>query len=468
MQSVQNQKKSAVVSLRGTVHVPGDKSITHRSVMFGAVAEGESNVTTSTLGRDNFATIRIMRQLGVEISGRVNRSLVEIAREENLADFGDSGSDVCEIKILGRGFAALQPPTEVLNCGNSGTTARLLTGLLAGRPFACSFDGDASLSKRPFKRVVTPLSQMGAEFSADKMPFTLRGGKLQGIQYQSPQASAQVKSAILLAGLQATGAVSVTEPRLSRDHTERMLVSMGCEITSRESADGSWTISLPPESKRGPLRGQNIEIPGDFSAAAFFLVAGSIFPDSELRIVNVGFNPTRIGLFHILKRMGADIELLNSRQIGGEEVVDLRVRTARLHGVEVTHDDVVLGIDEIPILAVAAAAADGKTLIHGAHELRVKESDRLAMSSQFLRTFGIDVREFDDGMEISGRPDVVGSGPGDQALGSWKESGDHRIAMAGAILELLASGNFDIRDMSAVETSFPSFSHCLRGVIVGS
>ncbi|MFN8389815.1 MAG: 3-phosphoshikimate 1-carboxyvinyltransferase [Bdellovibrionota bacterium] len=461
-----SHNSSASVSLRGSVAVPGDKSITHRAVMFGAVAEGRSVVTTSTLGRDNFATLRIMRQLGVELTGKVNSSLVAIAHEEGLPDFTDSGTELCHLTISGRGFDGLKAPKDVLNCGNSGTTARLLTGLLAGRPFASTFDGDHSLVKRPFKRVVDPLSQMGASFTGDKLPFTMNGGNLKGISYTSPHASAQVKSAILLAGLQATGDVSVTEPRLSRDHTERMLSSMGCAIRSERQPNGSWTISLPSDPNRGRLKPSDVTIPGDFSAAAFFMVAGSIFPESDITILNVGVNPTRTGLFNVLKRMGANIELLNARQVGGEEVVDMRVRSANLQGVEVEEDDVVLGIDEMPILSVAAAAANGKTIIRGAAELRVKESDRLAMSTQVLRTFGVQVEEFADGMTVTGSPTLAGLKYSAAEVPEWKQSGDHRIAMCGAILELLVTGRFDILDMPAVETSFPSFARCLEQIIV--
>ena len=453
----------SAVSLRGTIQVPGDKSITHRSVMFGAIAEGTSVVKTSILGRDNFATIRIMRQLGVEISGRVTKSLVEIAKEEELPDFIDSGNDFCEIKINGKGFDALTVPAAALNCGNSGTTARLLTGLLAACPFDCKFSGDESLSKRPFKRVVEPLTKMGAQFSGEKMPFTLSGKKLHGIDHVSPHASAQVKSAIILAGLRAEGEVSVTEPRLSRDHTERMLQAMGCELRCGKTADGKWKVSLPAASKRLPLKAQQIAIPGDFSAAAFFLVAGSVFPNSDIVISGVGVNPTRTGLYNILKKMGADLTLQNERVVCGEEVADIRVRSAQLKGIEVSEEDVVLAIDEIPILALAAAVAEGTTVIRGAAELRVKESDRLAMSSAVLRSFGVEVKELPEGMDIIGQP-ARGFSPNSNEL-NWKESADHRIAMCGTIFELLSTGRLELVDRAAVETSFPSFQECLRGLI---
>lgn len=453
-------------ALRGTIQVPGDKSITHRAIMFGAVANGESVITTSILGRDNFATARIMRQLGANMSGKVTSSLLPIAHEEGLTDFTDSKTNFCEIRVRGTGFDGLRAPSAVLDCGNSGTTARLLTGLLAGRPFASSFTGDGSLVKRPFKRVAEPLSKMGARFSAEMLPFTLHGGALQGIDYVSPQASAQVKSAILLAGLQAEGNVSVIEPRLSRDHTERMLTAMGCAVVSEELPDGRWRISLPNDAKRGHLNAQQITVPGDFSAAAFFLVAGSVFPQSELVIQSVGLNKTRIGLYNILKRMGASIELQNERSVGGERVVDFHVRATELHGVEVDEEDVVLGVDEIPILLLAAAVAKGRTTIHGAGELRVKESDRLAMTAAIVRSVGLEVEELSDGLTIEGKPELLKQWTGKrQENAEWKKSGDHRIAMTGALFELLATGNFELPDKTAVETSFPGFEELIRSIM---
>jgi len=457
----------AAVSLQGKVRIPGDKSITHRAVMFGAVAHGVTEVRTSNLGRDNFATTRIMRQLGAEISGSVNRMLLPIAHEEGLTDFTDSGSEWCTIKITGKGFDGLREPKEALNCGNSGTTARLLTGLLAGRPFSSSLTGDASLSKRPFRRVVDPLSKMGASFSGDMLPFTLTGGKLRGIDYESPHASAQVKSAIILAGLQASGSVSVTEPRLSRDHTERMLTSMGCEVRSEKLHDGRWKISLPESSGRGTLRAQKIDVPGDISAAAFFLVAGSIFPNSSVEVLGVGFNETRLGVYNVLLRMGANLELVNERLIGGERVVDVRVKTADLQATEIGEEDVVLGIDEIPSLAVAAAVAHGKTRVTGAAELRVKESDRITMTANILRSFGVEVEESPEGMTVTGQPALRSRlFPALSSVPDWKKSGDHRIAMCGALMELLATGRFDLPDKAAVETSFPGFQETLQSLTV--
>ncbi len=460
---VQNNSHSPV--LIGQLAVPGDKSITHRAVMFNSVAQGEGMVITTILGRDNFATIRIMRQLGVEISGSVTKELQQIAMDEGLSDFKVASDDFSSIKIKGRGFGGLRQAKGELNCGNSGTTARLLTGLLAGRPFSSSFNGDHSLVKRPFNRVVDPLTKMGASFSANMMPFVLQGGELQGGEFFSKNASAQVKSAILLAGLQAKGDVGIQEPRLSRDHTERMLKAMGCEIQTKLLPDGSAKIILPETENRGILKSQNITVPGDFSAAAFFLVAGSIFPHSELVLKDIGINPTRIGLYNILLRMGAKFELLNKREVCGEEVADIRVKAAVLHAVDIEEEEVVLAIDEIPVLIVAAALARGTTRIRGAKELRVKESDRLKMSAAILESFGVKYKEYEDGIDVEGNPYLRLQERTQLAFAAWKTSGDHRIAMSGAILELFATGDFDLQDEAAVETSFPRFSETLRGVI---
>ena len=456
-----------MVKLRGSLSVPGDKSITHRAVLFGALAEGESIIRTSALGSDNLGTMRIMRQLGVEVVGSVQQRLLAMVHEEGLGDFEDSNSELCTIKVRGVGLHGLRPSEAPLDCGNSGTTARLLSGILAGQHFSSTLVGDASLSKRPFKRVVDPLSQMGARFSGDKLPLTIEGGVLRGIEYLSPHASAQVKSAIILAGLYSADPVSVTEPRLSRDHSERMLTAMGCAVSQRELSGGSWKIALPPADKRGPLKPLNIDIPGDFSAAAFFLVAGSVFPDSKIVVEGVGYNATRIGLFNILKRMGASISLENRRQQGGEEVVDFVVETAALRGIELDEQDVVLAIDEIPVFAIAAAAAEGRTTVRGAKELRVKESDRIAMTVAILRSFGVEVEEFEDGFTIQGDPKLgreirCAATGGDEP---WRVCGDHRISMTGALLELLVTGELRLDDVAAVETSFPTFMRCLEGIL---
>lgn len=464
------------VGLRGKISVPGDKSITHRAIMFGGIASGKTIVRTSILGRDNFATLRIMRQLGVKISGSVTPALRQIANEEGFSDLQTAEGNLSRLEIIGCGPAGLTPTDEDLDCGNSGTTARLMTGILASQNFKATLKGDSSLSSRPFKRVVLPLCRMGAGFSGEKLPLTvigaLTGGDdLHGIRYESPKASAQVKSAILLAGLRAPEETIVIEPHLSRDHTERMFAAMGVKVETRTTAEGV-EVKLPAKATRGSLSGIEIEVPGDFSAAAFFLVLGSIVPSSEIVLTGVGVNPTRTGLLSILRRMGASIDLSNNRIVGGEEVADITVKTSKLQGIKVDPLDVVLAIDEIPILAVACAFASGETLITGAEELRVKESDRLTMTARILKAFGVEVEELPDGLKITGRPDLASSGQAEAvsrmvgaataASGGWTGSGDHRIAMAGAVLQFAVSSRFDLFDLAAVETSFPGFVQCFQ------
>ena len=456
--------KRGAGSLQGEIYVPGDKSITHRAIFFSSLANGISRIRTRTLGRDNFATLRIMRQLGVEISGSVSREIKAIAVEEGFSDLGvgDSG---CDLRIEGRDFNFLAP-NEALNCGNSGTTARLLLGMLAGQRFSAKLVGDESLSRRPFKRVAEPLAQMGAKFSSNQLPLTVTGGNLCGIQFTSPQASAQVKSAILIAGLQTDELVSVIEPAKSRDHTERMFKGMGVELLEETLADGSSQVTLLVGASR-KLSAQEFLIPGDFSSASFLLVASTLIKGSSVLIRDVGFNPTRIGAFSILCRMGASIEVLNRRVVAGEEIVDLRVKSAELSGVNISAEDVVLAIDEIPILAVAAAFATGETVIRGAGELRVKESDRLSMMAELLRGFGVEVEEFPDGLRVIGRPEMLAGGAksGINSEASWRNVGDHRILMCGAIMELVVFGEAVLSGAEVVETSFPGFVETLSALL---
>ncbi len=457
--------------LRGKIAVPGDKSITHRAIMFGGIASGTTKLESSILGRDNFASLRIMRQLGAKVSGFVTPSLRQIADEEGFSSLGTGSGSFSQLEIVGCGPGNLQAPDGDLDCGNSGTTARLMTGILAPQNFLATLVGDHSLSSRPFKRVVEPLARMGAGFSGERLPLTVTGAgaggcELKAIRYESPKASAQVKSAILLAGLRAEGETVVVEPHLSRDHTERMFTAMGVKVRTRTTAEGV-EITLPPRSVRGELRGIEIEIPGDFSAAAFFLVAGSIVPDSEIVLTNVGINPARVGLLNILRRMGASIELTNLRTVGGEEVSDIVVKSSNLRGIPIGAEDVVLAIDEIPVLAVACALAEGESVISGAEELRVKESDRLTMTAKILSGFGAAVEELKDGLRIPGDPTLAGrfaSNPQNAAgmISGWTGSGDHRIAMAGAVMQFALSGRFDLYDQSAVETSFPGFVQCFQ------
>lgn len=455
------------VSLRGQVAVPGDKSITHRAVMFGALAEGVTEIRTETLGRDNMATIRIMGQLGARVEGELPELLLHIAKEEGLHQFTKSPDELARLSVTGCGLRGLRAPESELDCGNSGTTARLLSGVLAGQDFSASLKGDASLTRRPFKRVSVPLSKMGARFSADFLPLTITGaraeGQVRGLHHRSEQASAQVKSAILLAGLYTNEEVQVRESHLSRDHTERMFEAMGVSLERGVDQEGLSYVLLPAGTPR-KLHATSLEIPRDFSAAAFFLVAGSIFPDSELLLPGVGINATRLGALHVLRRMGASIELVNERTICGEPVADLRVCSKTLRGVEVTAEDVVLGIDEIPILALAASVAEGPTRISGAGELRVKESDRLSTTAQILQSAGVEVEEFADGMLIQGQGSAAGLKLPAANL-PWKKSGDHRIAMTGAILDLLVAGGYELPDRAAVETSFPNFQQCFAAIM---
>ncbi|MEJ2686916.1 MAG: 3-phosphoshikimate 1-carboxyvinyltransferase [Gammaproteobacteria bacterium] len=409
-------------ALRGRVRVPGDKSISHRSIMLGALAEGATEVSGFLEGEDSLATLAAFRAMGVSIDGPTDG----------------------HVRIQGVGLHGLQPPEGPLYLGNSGTSMRLLAGLLAGQRFDTVLTGDASLSRRPMKRIMGPLTQMGARIEgtdAGTAPLHIQGGlELHGIDYPMPVASAQVKSSVLLAGLYAEGRTCVTEPAPTRDHTERMLQGMGYPV-EREGA----TVCL---QGGGHLRAGPIDVPGDISSAAFFLVGASIAPGSELLVEHVGINPTRTGILDILRLMGADIALENPREAGGEPVADLRVRSAALRGIEVPPELVPLAIDEFPALFVAAACAEGRTVVTGAEELRVKESDRIQVMADGLTVLGIDARPTPDGIVIEG------GAPGQGAVHS---QGDHRIAMAFAMAGLRAGGPIRILDCANVNTSFPGF-----------
>lgn len=459
-------------SLTGDIKVPSDKSITHRAILFASLAEGESFVQAHSIGRDNLASARVMQQLGVEICGYFAGFARQMAEEEKLTEVRDSsisplvfnGEGDCLLVIRGKGLHGLKAASDILDCGNSGTTSRLLCGILAGCQFSTTITGDKSLVKRPFARVSNPLALMGARFSADYLPLTVTGAELRGLIWESEKASAQVKSAILLAGLFAAEGVTVHEPGLSRDHSERMLRAMGCPIVEETAADGQHTVRLPEATNLRRLNPLNISVPGDFSSACFFLAAASIVPGSCVRIGNVGLNLSRTGFLNVSRRMGADIQVLEQRTVGGEEVGDLLVKSADLHGVEVSHEDVVFSIDEIPVLALQAAFSQGKTVIRGAHELRVKESDRLAMMAGMLRLAGIDVEEFADGLSIMGNPALLGSG--DSLLpGAWLESHDHRILMCGALLNFFLTGRVERYLPEVVETSFPGFYDLLTALV---
>ena len=415
--------------LRGEIVVPGDKSIGHRAVIFASIARGASRVYNLSGGEDNLRTVEAFRNLGVGISEQDGILVIE-----------------------GRGWDGLRPPTRVIDCGNSGTTMRLLSGVFAGRPFATTLDGDGSLRQRPMKRVIEPLGQMGASIISRNgcAPLEVRGGKLKGIRYTTPVASAQVKSAILLAALQAEGVTVVEEPQQSRDHTEIMAPAFGAKI---EVVSGGRTVSL-----KGPqeLSAKDVRVPGDLSSAAFFLVAAAIVPGSDVTIRGVGCNPTRSGVIDVLRGMGANIETTHLRHEAGEPVADLRVIGGKLSGVEIGAEMVARTIDEYPALAVAAALAEGVTTICGARELRYKESDRIAAMTKELRKLGARVEEREDGMTIEGGRPLEGA--------SLKSYGDHRVAMALAVAGLSAGGGVEIDDTACADISFPGFFRLLEGL----
>ena len=408
--------------LRGCLRVPGDKSISHRAVMFGALAEGVTQIHGFLEGADCLSTIRCFRAMGVEISrsGQV-------------------------IYVHGRGLHGLKAPENALDVGNSGTTTRLMAGILAGQSFPSVLTGDASLNSRPMDRIIGPLRRMGASIESLKgngcAPLRIDGRPLKAIHYDSPVASAQVKSCLLLAGLYADGTTSVTEPALSRDHTERMLRSFGAKIVSR---DRTCSITAPSR-----LKGCRIDVPGDISSAAYFLAAGLITPDSDLTIENVGINPTRAGILEVCRSMGADIRLLNRRETGGEPVADIRVRTSRLHGTIIEGDIIPTLIDELPVIALMACFARGETIIRDAGELRVKESDRIAIVSDNLHRMGADVTALPDGFVIRGGRPLHGA--------VINCSMDHRIAMTFSIGALNAAGETVIEDADCVDVSYPGF-----------
>ena len=408
--------------LRGSIRVAGDKSISHRSIMLGALAEGVTQVSGFLEGEDCLATLGAFRAMGVRIEG----------------------PEQGRVTIHGVGLHGLHAPAAALYLGNSGTSMRLLAGLMAGQAFDVVMSGDASLTRRPMKRVTEPLARMGAQIEASPSgtpPLKISGGHpLRGIDYVMPVASAQVKSSLLLAGLYAGGTTCVTEPAPTRDHTERMLSGFGYTLKrtgNRVCLEGG-----------GRLHAATIDVPGDISSAAFFMVGASIAPGSDLLLQHVGVNPTRIGVINILREMGADIELLNPREVGGEPVADIRVRSAPLRGIRIPEDQVPLAIDEFPALFIAAACAEGETILTGAEELRVKESDRIQVMADGLAALGIVANPTPDGIIIRG---------GRLAGGRIDSHGDHRIAMAFAMGAVRADAEVVIEDCANVATSFPNF-----------
>jgi len=410
-------------SLKGTSFLPGDKSISHRSVMISSLSEGEVRIGNFLMSEDCLRTVDCMTKLGVEIK----------KTEDGLS-------------VRGAGLKGLKAPDDILFAGNSGTTIRLLLGILAGQKFKTTITGDDSILKRPMGRVVKPLELMGANIRGRKKgtlaPLTVDKAKLRAVEYELPVPSAQVKSAILLAGLYAEGKTAVVEKVSSRDHTERMLEHFGAKIRY-----GGGRIELEGGSK---LRAEEIDIPSDISSASYLMVAASIIPGSEISLKGVGVNPGRTGIIDVLHRMGADIEVSNERIISGEPIADIRVRASRLKGVGISGAIIPRIIDEIPIIALAASLSEGETVIKGASELRVKESDRIAAVSAELKKLGAKIKELPDGMVINGVAGLKG--------GSCDSHGDHRVAMMCAVAGLIAGAGVEVKNADCVETSFPGFS----------
>lgn len=418
--------------LRGSVTVPGDKSISHRAIMFGALSKGKTEVSHFLQGADCLSTIDCFRNMGIAIDLQKDR-----------------------VVIHGKGLHGLLPPEKCLNAGNSGTTTRLLSGILSGQSFSSALTGDASIQKRPMKRILEPLSAMGAnvqsQYNNGCAPLSFHPASLCGISYRSPVASAQVKSCVLLAGLYADGVTSVTEPARSRDHTERMLAAFGADVTSEGA-----TASIRPNPT---LEGLKVEVPGDISSAAYFIAAGLIVRDSEILIQNVGINPTRDGILTAALSMGANIRKINKRTISGEDVCDLLVASGPLHGTEIGGSLIPALIDEIPMLAVMAAFAEGKTIIKDAVELKVKESNRIDTVVENLRRMGANAIPTDDGMIINGNPDALHKADFDSFA-------DHRIAMSFAVAALSLRKTCTMRGAECVNISYPAFYQDLASLIV--
>ena len=418
---------AGIQGLKGTVSVPGDKSISHRCIMFGSIANGTTEIHNFLKGADCLATIRCFQSMGINIEETDHT-----------------------ITVHGKGLHGLSAPLNILDVGNSGTTTRLLSGILAGQKFESKLSGDESLNSRPMKRIIEPLTMMGANISSilrnGCAPLYIAPGNLHGIHYDSPVSSAQVKSCILLAGLYAEGETSVTEPSLSRNHTELMLKEFGADIRTLHSLSGTEaTAYIKPYPK---LYGQKIVVPGDISSAAYFIAAGLIVPDSEILIEPVGINPTRSGILKVCEDMGGDITLLNERCEAGEKIADILVRTSSLHGITIEGDIIPTLIDEIPIIAVMAAVADGTTVIKDAAELKVKETDRIETVTDNLKAMGCNVTPTEDGMIITG---------GTLHGASIHTLLDHRIAMAFSIAALVADGTTKILDSKCVDVSYPTF-----------
>ena len=432
---------TASKGLRGEIQIPGDKSISHRSVMFGALAKGTTEITHFLQGADCLSTIGCFREMGIEI--------------ENTNE---------KIIVHGKGLHGLSAPSKILNVGNSGTTTRLISGILSGQAFASTLSGDASLNSRPMNRIMEPLQMMGADIQSKFIngcaPLLINahlpvGVKptLTGIHYHSKVASAQVKSALLLAGIYADGVTTVTEPNLSRNHTELMLNEFGAQVTTKINPDDSAVISISPCEE---LYGHAIVVPGDISSAAYFIAAGLLVPNSELLIQNVGVNPTRAGILKVCEAMGANITYLNPHTGNGEPTSDLLIKTSSLHGTTIEGALISTLIDEIPMIAVMAAFAEGTTIIKDAAELKVKETDRIWTTTEGLKSLGVNVTPTEDGMIIHGGNPVHGG-----IVNSYL---DHRIAMAFAIAGLAAEGTTTILDSQCVDVSYPDFFQTLEKI----
>ncbi|PFG13611.1 3-phosphoshikimate 1-carboxyvinyltransferase [Bacillus sp. es.036] len=420
-------------SLKGTVVIPGDKSISHRAIMFGSIANGTTRITNFLPGADCLSTISCFKQMGVRIE-----------------------QDGASVVVEGQGIEGLKEPSELLDVGNSGTTFRLMMGLLAGRPFHSVLAGDESIAKRPMNRVTVPLSQMGAVIDGREQgtfaPISIRGGNLKGITYQSPVASAQVKSGILLAGLQAEGVTTVSETHRSRNHTENMLESFGVKV----NRDG---LSVSVEGGQ-QLTATNVEVPGDISSAAFFLVAGAIVPNSTITLLNVGINETRSGILDVLEQMGAALSIKNRRVVNQEEVADLTICTSDLREAVIEGDIIPRLIDELPIIALLATQANGKTIIRNAEELKVKETNRIDAVVEALQTLGASITGTPDGMVIEGPTPLHG--------GEVSSLGDHRIGMMLAVAGCITEGAVELALPDAIKVSYPDFFDHLKKLKAGS
>jgi 3-phosphoshikimate 1-carboxyvinyltransferase len=416
--------------IKGEVTVPGDKSISHRAVMFSALAEGVTTIEGFLPGADCLSTISCFRKLGISIEQKGDR-----------------------VRVEGKGWYGLQEPTDILDIGNSGTTIRLMMGILATQPFHSVLIGDESIARRPMKRVTGPLRQMGADIAGrqngEYTPLSVRGGKLKGIEYHSQVSSAQVKSAVLLAGLQAEGETTLYEPEVSRDHTERMLRSFGVEV---DSFDGGVRV----QGGQRLVSPGHIQVPGDISSAAFLLVAAAIIPGSEIKVQNVGINPTRSGILDVLVQMGADVTLHNEREVNGEPVADIEVKYAPLKGIEIGGAIIPRLIDEVPVIAVLATQAEGVTVIKDAAELKVKETNRIDTVVAELGKLGARIEATEDGMKIYGKTSLTGA--------VCDSHGDHRIGMAAAIAGLAASGETKVLNAESINVSFPDFFTKLKQI----